>query len=54
MLSVQLIAAAVGDVVGVVLLQLLRASAGGVAFTAMLTAADAAVPVFGVAVSVPL
>ena len=52
----QLIVAAAGDVVGEVLLQLLRASAGGVGagFTTMLTAVDAAVPAFGVAVSVPL
>ena len=53
LLSVQVIVAAVGDVVGVVLLQLLRLNAGG-ALTTRLMGWLVAVPVLGVAVSVPL
>lgn len=52
--SVQLIVAAVGDVVGVVLLQPESVSAEGVGFTVRLTPADPAPPAgVGVAVSVP-
>ena len=56
LLSVHANVAAVGDVVGELLLQPLRDNAGGVfaAFTTRFTAVDAADPVFGVAVSVPL
>jgi len=56
LLSVQLIVAAVGDVVGVLLLQLLKLNPGGVAgvFTTRLMGWLLAVPVLGVAVSVPL
>jgi hypothetical protein len=49
----QVIVAAVGAVVGDVLLQPLNASAAGV-FTVRLTLVLAALPLFGVAVSVPL
>lgn len=52
--SVQVIVAAVGDVVGDVLLQAVNVSAGGVAETVSATLADAAVPAgVGVAVKVP-
>jgi hypothetical protein len=47
--------AGVGDIVGVVLLQLLRLSDGGVGFTVRFIDAVPAVPLgVGVAVSVPL
>jgi hypothetical protein len=47
--------AAVGDVVGVVLLQLVSVSAGGVGLTVRFTDAEPAVPPgVGVAVNVPL
>ena len=55
LLSVQVSVAAVGAVVGEGLLQALNASAACPAgFTTRLTAVDAADPVFGVAVNVPL
>jgi hypothetical protein len=53
LLSVQVRVAAVGDVVGELLVQPLKASAGWVR-TWRLTAVDAALPLLGVAVSVPL
>ena len=53
LLSVQVIVAALGVVVGVALVQALRASTVGV-LTTKLTAVAAALPLFGVAVNMPL
>jgi hypothetical protein len=53
LLTVQLMVAAVGAVVGVVLLQPVTTRAGGVRTTRLMPWL-AAVPVLGVAVSVPL